>query len=351
MRFAFVVPSLIALSTLSSAGEAQAPPRLLFTMGVDDDVVLADVRAAVRTTGRSIVLSAPAPAIHSRTDAGDVRAWGSAGEGPGEYRDPVDLTWGPSGGLVLDQTSHRLTAYDATGRLLWSRSSGADWANRVRIVNADTLLQLFEPMGMRRAVVRIRGAAHDTILRYELTGTRVRIESASGPSLTVRLPFSPATQWTEVPGIGIAVWSPEEGHVRIQSLSGTPLALLPLPSERVSISRADREWWFAATFGASFAGRRGVFSGLIPEARRRIEFPQHFPRVTALLASPDGTVWARRSSPGAGEAWFALSQTGGPVRRIVLPAGREAIAFGNDVVLARGASADDEPIVEGWSLP
>lgn len=351
MRFALAVLTLLALSTLPPTGEAQAPPRLLFTMGVDDDVVLPDVRAAARTPERSIVLSAPAPALHSRTDAGDVRTWGRAGDGPGEYRDPIDLTWSSSGGLVLDQDAHRLTAYDATGRLLWSRSSGVDWANRVRVVRSDTLLQLFEPMGTRRAVVRIRGTARDTILRYELTGTRVRLESASGPSLAVRLPFSPATQWTEVPGIGIAVWSPGEAHVRVQDVIGTSLAHLQLPSERVPVSQEDREWWFATTFGASFAGRRGMFSGLIPEARRRIEFPPHFPRVTALLAAPDGTVWARRSSPGAGEQWAALSRAGGPVRRIVLPPGREAMAFGNDVLLARATSADGEPIVEGWSLP
>lgn len=108
---------------------------------------------------------------------------------------------------------------------------------------------------------------------------------ARRPSYTVRHPFTPATQWTEVPGVGIAVWRPQDAHVRVQDLSGAQVALLPLPRERVNVSAVDREWWFATTFGVSFAGRQGLFTGLIPEARRRIAFPSHFPATTALLAS------------------------------------------------------------------
>ncbi len=107
MRFTLIAIALVALGTLPAKGAAQTSPRLLFTVGANDDVALTDVRAAVRMAGRSIVLSAPAPAIHSRSDAGDIRSWGRDGDGPGEFRVPIDLTWSPSGGLVRpERASH-----------------------------------------------------------------------------------------------------------------------------------------------------------------------------------------------------------------------------------------------------
>ncbi|MDX2262520.1 MAG: hypothetical protein SFU84_12585 [Gemmatimonadales bacterium] len=339
------------LPILVTAVEAQTmPPRRVFTMGGNDGVVFPDVIAAARSGARTIVLSTPAPAVHARTDAGMVQTWGRAGDGPGEYRDPIDLTWGATGGLILDQNAHRLTAYDAAGRLLWARPTGTDWANRVRIVLSDTLLHVFEPMGARRAVVRVRGASRDTIVRYAIPGARIHLEGTSGPSFTLWPPFVPTTQWTDVPGVGIALWRPGDKSVRVQTVSGAAVALLPLPSAPVAVASADREWWFSKTFGVSFAGRRNLFSGLIPEARRRVEFPAQFPLVNELLASPGGTIWVRRSSAGSGQEWLGLHSSGGAPRRIVLPPGREAIAFGDDVVLTRGVSADDEPIVEGWML-
>ena len=71
--------------------------------------------------------------------------------------------------------------------------------------------------------------------------------------------------------------------------------------------------------------------------------------VAVLLTLPP--LQATHRSEDSGEEWIALNRTGRHTRRVGLPSGRQAIAFGNDIVLTRGVSADDEPIVEGWSLP
>ncbi len=141
--------------------------------------------------------------------------------------------------------------------------------------------EVFEPMGTRRAVVRLRGTARDTVLAYDVSGERIRLTPATGPSFTVVAPFHATPQWTDVPGASIAVWVPEASHVEIRDLRGTVRQRFPVPSDRIAVETADREWWFADA----------------------------------------------------------------------IPAGRELLALGDGVALARALSADGEPIVEGWALP
>ncbi|HWA40696.1 MAG TPA: hypothetical protein VG712_03735 [Gemmatimonadales bacterium] len=310
-----------------------------------------DIRAAARVGGTSIVLSAPAPALHLRTDQGAVKEWGVSGDGPGEFRDPVDLFWGTDGGVVLDRNAHRLTAYDAGSRLRWSHFIGGDWADRIRIVRGDTLMHLFEPMGVRRAVVRVRGSRRDTLFRYADGGDLLQFERAGIPALTVRGPFLPSTRWTDVPGRGIATWVPGDSVVRLRDLNGIEFGRLPIPAVARPVLAADREWWFRLTFEQAFLGRTGLFRGHLADARRRVVFPDRFAPVTGLLGGDDGAVWVRRTSPGAGEEWVAIGLADSMTRRVVLPPGREALAFTRDLVLTRAIDEDDLPVLEGWRLP
>jgi len=338
---------LLATIALPAILAAQATP--IFVTGSDDGVVLPDVRAAAALPTATLILSEPEPALHLRHADGRMDEWGKKGPGPGELVDPVDLAWGDEGGIVLDMASRRLTAYRPDGSLLWSRSLGQEWANRVVFVGRDTLMQLIVPMTRKRAIVRLHGTSRDTVLAYEITEKEVRLAPSVGPSLTVPEPYTADARWAALPGRGIAFWAPGRDYIAVLNISGTEIGRYPLPSEAYPVTAADRERWFATAIPQKFMGRR-VFENAREYARSHVKFPEAFAPVTALAGDPAGRLWVRRTAAGSGELWQLLSGGGSVEATLRLPPERELLAFGPGVAVARGLSQLGEPILEAYRV-
>lgn len=346
-----LVMGLLVLSgsaLLPDGVAAQLPIRRLFVIGSDDGSELPDVRAAAHAGAGTVVLSTPGPAVHLRSPNGVVRGWGRSGEGPGEFRDPVDMAWSGGGGVVLDQAMHRLTGIRDGGQVVRTRSLGTAWANRVRVVRGDTLLQLFEPMSSRRAVVRLRAGGVDTLFVYQMGGAELRLAPGTGPSLTIRQPYAPTLQWSDLPEIGVAFWQPGSDAVVVREVSGRIVARLPIPTDRLPVAPDDRQWWLDHAIPSGFRGR-DIFAGAKELAARSARFPVELPAILAILGTPEGQVWVRRTSAGTGERWDRLGSDSGR-QTFRLPQGRELLALGGGVALVRARTELDEPVVEAWSI-
>jgi hypothetical protein len=329
---------------------AQQAAEPSFVIDGDAGLIVPDIRSAVLYRGGSVVLSAPGPALHRVAGSRVRHEWGRAGEGPGELRDPVDLDWSGDAGIVLDQVQRRLTGFDEAGRVLFTRSLGTDWANRVRLVGRDTVVQVFVPMADARVIVRLRGLRRDTIATLRHTAVDVHLDPPSGPSLTVSSPFASVAQWTDVPGRGVAVWQPGAPNIVVLDLTGREVERLPVPGGSFRVLPADREWWFANAIPGDFRGGR-IFEAVRRLARDKVRFPESHAPVTGLEADATGAIWVRRTGTGAGEVWQRIGTNGGIVATLRLPRGRRLLDLGDGIAIASSTSDMDEPVVEGYQLP
>lgn len=339
--------AVLCLGLANFEAPAQAPPRLLYTIGADGQLVFADVRAVGLDAGTLAFISQPDPAVHLRDAAGHVTEWGRKGQGPGELIDPVDIALTKESALVLDMGNRRLDAYTRAGRTVWSRSLETTWANHVAVIGTDTLLHTLVPMTSERAVVRLHESARDTVLRYNLTSDVIELVAQGSPRMTVTRPFVAQSQWAPIPNVGYAYWSAGQSTIGVFDAAGHLRAQHRVPPGSFAVAPADREHWFQTAIPQEFMGRH-VFEPVLQVARRTVEFPTRFPLLLALLGSTEGGVWVRRTESGGGEVWMQVD--GGSVT-FRLPPGRQLLAIDARTLVARAQSANDEPVVEVYERP
>lgn len=341
-----VLISAMALGVASPAGASGQDSAELSTVLGRDSGFLFGTRAVATRGSRVAVLTDPAPAVHV-FDGSDVREWGDEGQGPGELRDPTDIAWADAI-VILDTGNRRIELFSEDGVHL--RGGRLDlWANRIEVVDGDTILGAFSPMEDSRAVVRLRTGGVDTLLSYEARGESVRLEADGAPGLTVKPPFTGQDRWSVSPAGELVWFSAESGTLRFRGTDGTGTAV-SVTWTGMPVTEADREWWIATTIPSEFMGRP-VFEPLRPVARREVEFPERLPPVLALEADPAGGVWVKRTTSATGEVWRLVRRDGEVVGELRFPEGRQLLAAGDASLYALARDELDIESVEVYRRP
>jgi hypothetical protein len=191
---------------------AQDTLELMRRYGGLDEHILHNVRTAALRAQDVVVLTDPGPAIH-RFAGDDYVTFGREGTGPAELSSPADVAWTSTSLIVLDVNLHKLVSFGEDGEFLASRTFAGEWANRVYVVDGDTILGAFAPMTGQNAVVRLRGERRDTLLTYRTDRRQVRLEAPGAPGLTLSHPFTPRLAWTVLADGVLAAWDPDDGWI------------------------------------------------------------------------------------------------------------------------------------------
>lgn len=304
---------------------AQDVPELLRVHGDLHHEILVSVKAAEWTSGGVAVLTDPEPAVHLFEQDGYAR-WGRRGGGPAELASPIDLAGHGSSLIVLDAGHRKLVTFREDGGFVEMRGLG-DWANRIFLMDGDTILGQFAPMDPARSVVRLAGEARDTIIAYSTSDRVIRLEAPGAPSLTLAEPFTAQPQWTVLPERLLAFWTPSTGHIRLIDFDGGERARLQPVGPTYPVSHEDQEVWLASAIPEDFMGQR-VFEPLRSQARDVVTFPRSFPAVMELQGDPSGGIWIRKSAEGSGQVWYFLRRDGEEAGSIRLPPGRRLLKVG-----------------------
>jgi len=284
-----------------------------------------EVVAAAAWESEIVVASRSEPFLQF-VDGSVISAFGATGDGPAELQTAVDVVLTAVGVTVLDQQQSKLVTFSRDGSHISTRSLDGIWAQSLYIIGRDTVLGTFAPMSAERAVVKLRGSQVDTILTFSRRGERVRLEAPDAPSLTLVPPFTAQHVWTVMADGRIATWDPAEPtSLQLVGDSRTPGSVIPVLLDPLDVTEADRERWLEEQFELEFMGRR-PFRPLREEARRRLRFPEHFPRIMQMISDPGGDLWIRNSIAGAGEHWTLLDLTGDVRGRVRLRPGSTLLA-------------------------
>ena len=284
--------------------------------GVQDVVLVNDTLVAAVTFN--------APVVHLFSPS-SYEFWGDKGEGPGEFEAARSAAWASSGLFISDMRpgASRIYEFAVDGNLLSSHT----------IRDATFVIQLQSAGG--EMVFQGQDFGSEEITLYHLTDEATseilslsgrpeqRIAPSRGPSLSVPLPFAPATPWALLADGRLATWDRESTGLDLFDMNGSTVGILPLPANKHALTAEHQEWWFEQQFpeGQTFFGQENVFAEVEREARRELEFPETFPRAMGIRADATQGVWVRRTPRLSGEIWMLL-RSDGPVCTLQLKPGQ-----------------------------
>jgi hypothetical protein len=310
---------------------------------LSSDVPLGRVTAAEFHGATAFVVTAE-PAAIFRAEGTRLRRWGATGP----LQSPADALWAGERLLVRDARRQSLDSFGPDGRLLASRALPGPIASWAGVVGGDTLVSLLEFRNDSATIVRLRGTASDTLLRFAMPHP-VRLMARGSPTYSVIPPFAPTPAWAALPGGRLAFWDGRSGSIALLDVRGRPAGRLPLPRGRYPVAAADREWWLHDAIPREFMGQR-VFEPLRARARAEVAFPGSMPAALALLPDPARGVWIRRTPASSGEVW-AWVDAGGVRAQVRMPAGRELLAVGAQMLAVRGPGTGGRHVVELYRKP
>ena len=332
--------------------------RVLVADGIDEVVMIADLK-----TGKGDTL-------------------GRVGQGPGEYKSPDALYPLPGGGtLLVDLGNGRLNYLGPDGRYRESSPIAQGSPPRMsiilpRAVDGQGRVYFQPPMGGARggalpdsaSVVRYTRAssAFDTVGRVKLPEMHTR---QSGDANNQRMsqrprPFPVQDSWNVGPNGQVALvrgreyrvdWVTADGRV----VRGRPVTVTPVP-----IRDADKREWVAeqanglqvrmenrnGQMSMSF-GRGGNPDQEEEDAIAATEWPAAKPPFSGVWVSPTGEAWVERSVPAGSPRIMDVFDGAGVLKsRVVLPAGRRLVGFGNGVIYLRHSDESDLQHLERYRI-
>jgi hypothetical protein len=220
----------------------------------DPVVLFADVwDVTVDALGRIYVLDRQPKEVRVFAPSGQhVRTLGREGGGPGEFRNPIGLAWGPEGNLwVTDTGNARYEVFDTAGNYLDSRPRriggwGYPWGG-----GFDTSGRLYEPsyfsdpaIGASRRVYVRHSVAGDVLAtdtfelpQYESMIQRIEVE---GGLTIVGIPFAPQLTWRFDGGDGLWFSVNEAYRLYYRALAGDTVRIVERAYIPVPVTDADR---------------------------------------------------------------------------------------------------------------
>ncbi|HET7461919.1 MAG TPA: hypothetical protein VFJ82_11755 [Longimicrobium sp.] len=335
-----VVPALAPLALAIPAAAQTAFQRVAVLV---PDAPLGRVTAAAFDGAALFVVTAEPATIH-RAEGTRLRLWGA----PGRLQSPADPAWTSGRLLVRDARRQTLESFTPDGRPAASRPLPGPIATWTGVSRGDTLVSLLAFRSDSAAVVRLRGAATDTLLRFVMPHP-VRLMARGSPAFSVAPPFAPTPAWTSLPAGGVAFWDGRSSEITLLDARGRRSGRLRLPRGSYPVTPADREGWLADAIPREFMGQR-VFEPLRAKARAELGFPATLPAVLALLPDPARGVWVQRTPASSGEVW-AWVEAGGLRAQVRLPPGRELLAVGPAAFAVRARGGDGHDSVELYRRP
>ncbi len=202
--------------------------------------------------GRIYVLDRQPKEIRVFDQRGDhVRTVGREGGGPGEFKNPIRLAWGPDRNLwVLDQGNGRYSVFDTAGNYLDSHARRKGGWGYAWEWGFDRAGHLYEPDWVRdpatgdsrRAYVRHTLAeevvAADTFDLPRSRPSSYRIEYADGATV-VGIPFAPRLIWRFDGRDGLWFSVSDSYRIYHRSLAGDTIRIVEREYEPVPVSEAD----------------------------------------------------------------------------------------------------------------
>ncbi len=184
-----------------------------------------------------------------------VRTLGREGGGPGEFRNPIGLDWGPEGKLwVVDVGNARYTVFDTAGNYLDSHRReiggwGYPWGG-----SFDATGHLYEPSYYRdpttgdskRAYIRHSVSdgvvARDTfdLPHYEASESDYRIEVEGGITV-VSIPFAPQLRWRFDGSDGLWFGVTDVYRLYHRGLGGDTIRLVEKRADPIPVEEGDRD--------------------------------------------------------------------------------------------------------------
>lgn len=273
---------------------------------------------------------------------------GRNGDGPGEFRDPVDLIplAGDSIG-VFDIQSQRVSFFAGreavwTGRP-WPAAS-PPWGEVYRTADGD-LVAFTRP--------RVRGGIPGSLRRdtitaigiHGTTGDAVGLGSFPGPITTTFstggrrayrwVPYTPSLE-TAAQGRCYYALTTDSGALQVGDLAGKTITLFNrLPAQ--AVGQREIEAWidWLLTLGdpqdvdpEALKAQRTVLQGL--------QTPENMPIFNDLIVDDEGAIWmeAFEAPSGRSGRWFVLDAAGRPVGMVQLPPA-DVLAIRRDTILMR----------------
>jgi len=316
-----------------------------------EEYMLGDVPDQAASDDRIYVIDRSVPAVriydYDGRHVGDI---GRSGEGPGEYRSPVDLAIGRDGSVfVRDVGPQRITAYRADGTVtdtipqttytqtpfpMVVTPDGIAWVRDSIQVDADT-----EPVsGMVPYAAEDTGRKPIIPPRFDEEPALLVARGKSGGILTSSpVPFTPAVTWAMAPSGAIVAGLPTTYRFEVHDPDGR---VVVVESHRMAIPVVDEEAaWHRRRMTAFFRFGTPDWTWNGPD------IPVTKPPYTAFIPGHSGALWVL--GPGPGEHVADCTEDPQPRERVT-PCWRETPTV--DVFDASGRYLGPVELPEGLSL-
>ena len=315
--------------------------------------------------GRVLVLDSREVALHRvEWDRGTADRLGREGQGPREYRRPLDM-WPLRGDstLVFDAGNRRLLVLDPEGMPVGTRSASFSPSPGVQYTLRPRAVDLLGRVYVRPAVpsadsiplMRFHPGldAVDTVgfTRKPTMEQSTQRSGNTGVSIAASVPFAPQDAWYAGPDGSVAIVRASDYRVEWHAGGGTAVRGPGIGYERVPVTEADKRAWreTMSTDGPRIGVSQGSAPGRMgPPQMISVPEPATWPRVkppfdaSSARVAPDGRLWLRRHRH-AGESrplYDVFDRRGQRVDRVEFPAGTRLVGFGATSLYLARVTAD-----------
>lgn len=321
---------------------------------VADGATLYQVQDAFIYNNQAIIVQKPEPGVVQFRGGEMVASWGREGQGPTELQNPTGVVVNDEYVAVLNRMPAKVVYYDHDGNSIYhTMINGYQVANGWTVTEEDTLISVSNMSDESGTVDLVRLHDGETLEALSVDGgDDIRVEPDEGPAMTMPAPFmSPA--WTITHGGRVYQWK-HDGYIVEMDTDGNEQRRYATENFRAfPIHEDDINRYLEDVFDpdAEFRGIRDAFRHVREEARETVDFPDVFPAVLDMKATPNGGLWLRRTATNEGSIW-SYWHNGEEETSYQFAAGQRVLHFLDDErALVRGRTNDGAPTIEVYSVP